>query len=260
MAPWVQPVAYCEFDRHATAVLLSRMAGGDIPTAPIWDDVRSLKGDMFPCEIDIIYGGFPCQDVSSAGLRKGMEGERTILYLEAVRLVSECRPKFVLLENVAGIRKFVPSIRGELEALGYDCRDGFLSAAEVGAPHVRNRWWLLAYLNCGELRNESIRKPRRSGKAKSRNNGSKESLADDFSDRLERNGQSSHAPKANEESREPETRDYLWGRESDWWSTEPNVGRVVHGIQNRSHRIKGLGNAVVPLQAREAFKILMGIK
>ena len=162
LSEWVKPVAYCENDRYAQAVLLSRMGDGSIPRAPIWDDVRTLTGEMLPT-IDIIYGGFPCQDVSVAGARKGLDGERTGLFREAIRLVRECRPQFVFLENVPGVRKFVFTIRGELEALGYDCRDGFLSAAEVGANHIRNRWWLLANSKRNSIRDESRGSGRQSG-------------------------------------------------------------------------------------------------
>ena len=156
-----------------------------------------------------------------------MEGKRTILYLEAIRLIRECEPKFVFLENVPGIRRFVPSIRGELEALGYDCRDGFLSAAEVGARHIRNRWWLLAY-NTGF--------------------------------RVQTGRQSIGTFKTSSDERQPQPGGDFWIAKCDRWSVEPDVGRVVHGVRNRMDRIKGLGNAVVPQQAREAFKKLMGIK
>lgn len=216
---WVWPRAYCENDRYCQAVLLSRMASNDLPNAPIWDDVRTLQGAFLP-QIDIIYGGFPCQDISVAGLRKGLDGERTGLFREAIRIISECRPKFVFLENVPGVRKYAPTIRKELEALGYDCRDGFLSAAEVGANHIRNRWWLLAHSN-GQRRGEKqISFQKCSYTAKSWNDSS---------------------------------------QTNQWWATEPNVGRVVNGLSFRVDRIRGLGNAVVPLQAKEAFKRLCGL-
>ncbi len=224
-APPVRPVAYCENDRYAQGVLLSRMADGQIPLAPIWDDVKTLRAEDLPCSVDIIYGGFPCQDVSAAGLRKGMEGERTILYLEAIRLIRECRPKFVFFENVPGIRKFVPSIRGELETLNYMCRDGFLSAGEVGAPQIRNRWWLLAYDSSSGIQ----------GGLSSREEEGFSTSRIVFKDEIENSFRRENEP-------------------------ECLLGGVAHGVPYRTHRIKCLGNAVVPLQAREAFKELMGIK
>ena len=85
---WVRTVAYCERERYAQAVLLSRMQSGEIDTAPIWDDVSTLKGHMLP-RIDIIFGGFPCQDLSVAGFGKGLDGEHSGLFYEIVRLTKE---------------------------------------------------------------------------------------------------------------------------------------------------------------------------
>ncbi|NCX93455.1 MAG: DNA cytosine methyltransferase [Gammaproteobacteria bacterium] len=103
LEPWVRTVAYCEREPYAQGVLLSRMQSGDIDRAPIWDDVTTLRGDMLP-RIDIISGGFPCQDISVAGLGKGLAGERSGLFFEIARLVRECQPRFVFLENVPAIR------------------------------------------------------------------------------------------------------------------------------------------------------------
>lgn len=142
---YVMPVAYCENERYAQAVLLSRMARRELPTAPIWDDVRSLTGPMLPVQPDIIYGGFPCQDISVAGRGAGLGGGRSGLFFEIVRLVSEIRPQFVFLENVSAITvRGAERVVGELCRLRYDCRWGILSAADVGAVHRRERWWLLA--------------------------------------------------------------------------------------------------------------------
>src|SRR3972149_8825591 len=80
------PVAYCENDPYCQRVLLSRMGTGDLPPAPIWDDVRTLQRGDLPIFPDIIWGGFPCQDVSLAGLRIGLEGKRTGLFSEIIRL------------------------------------------------------------------------------------------------------------------------------------------------------------------------------
>lgn len=95
LEPWVRPIAYCENDRYAQSVLLSRMRSGEIATAPIWDDVRTLRGDLFRDGVDIISGGFPCQDISVAGTGKGLAGERSGLFFEIVRLARELRPKFI---------------------------------------------------------------------------------------------------------------------------------------------------------------------
>jgi DNA (cytosine-5)-methyltransferase 1 len=221
LSPWVRPVAYCENDRYAQAILLSRQASGDLPIAPIWDDIRTLTYSILPVvKIDIIYGGFPCQDISVAGLGAGLEGKRSGLFFEIVRLAKEIRPKFIFLENVSAIRTLGLSTVGkELARLGYDCRWDIVSAEEIGAPHLRRRWFLLATLsNASSVQrkeikwNESKRVLRKNGNFK-----------------------------------------------SEWWKSEPDVGRVAHGIPFRVDRLRGLGNSVVPLQARTAFKRLIGI-
>ena len=146
LSEWVRPVAYCESNRYAQGVLVSRMVKGQLPRAPIWDDVTTLRGSNLPRGIDIIYGGFPCQDVSFAGRRVGLDGERSGLVSEVWRLADEIRPKFIFLENVPAIlNSGLDRILAELAERRFDARWICLSASDVGACHVRNRWWLLAY-------------------------------------------------------------------------------------------------------------------
>ena len=158
LEPWVRTVAYCERDRYAQGVLLSRMRSGDIDKAPIWDDVTTLRADMLP-RIDIIFGGFPCQDLSVAGRGKGLAGERSGLFFEIIRLVKELSPRFVFLENVPAIRtRGLSEVVNALTEIGYDCRWTCLSAGDVGAPHKRERWFLLAH-----AKSEGLESNRNSG-------------------------------------------------------------------------------------------------
>lgn len=141
----VRTVAYCESDRYAQGVLLSRMQSGELNTAPIWDDVKTLRGEMLP-QIDIIFGGFPCQDISCAGSGKGLAGERSSLFYEIIRLTKEIIPSFVFLENVPAIRaRGLREVVRAFTEIGYDCRWTCVSAASVGAKHKRERWFLLAH-------------------------------------------------------------------------------------------------------------------
>ena len=225
---YVIPVAYCELDVYARGVLLSRMANGDIPVAPIWDDVKTLDGERLP-KIDIIYGGFPCQDISLAGRRAGLEGKRSGLFFEIVRLAKETKASFIFLENVPGIRtKGLGRVIKELDQLGYDCRWGLLSAADVGAPHGRERWFLLAYSHNKPAPQEdsalvAVGEKRRPWNSDSGRNGAS-------------------LPRDNR------------------WLPEPIMDRMAHGVSRRVDRGRALGNAVVPAQAREAFERLMGLK
>lgn len=251
LSPWVQPVAYCEIERYAQGVLLSRMADGQIPIAPIWDDVRTLSPKGLRGNVDIIYGGFPCQDISVAGRGVGLAGKRSGLFSEIMRLVDELQPKIIFLENVPAITtRGLDKVTAEITKRGYDSRWQTLSASEVGAPHKRNRWWLLAYSRrISEGADEILQSKMQKSIGKDVTK-----LCSTIS-----NANSELVRKqsrwSNRQSRENQTElEY-----SSWWSVESDVGRVVNGLPFRMDRLKGLGNAVVPAQARKAFEILMGL-
>ena len=140
-----------EYPRH---VLLQRQADGILPYFPIWDDVKSFRMDneetreyvRYLCSIRenlIIAGGFPCQDISIAGKGKGIDGERSGLWGEMLRIIGEIRPKHIFVENspmlvVRGLDR----VLGDLTEIGYDALWTTLPAYAVGAPHVRDRFWL----------------------------------------------------------------------------------------------------------------------
>lgn len=261
LKPWVNTVAYCEQDRYAQSVLMSRMLGGELDTAPIWDDIRTLRGNMLP-KIDIIYGGFPCQDISVAGKGEGIEGERSGLYFELLRLVDECQPAYVFLENVPAIRtRGLSTVARTLADRGYDFKWKIVSAAEVGAPHLRKRWWCLA----SDPKRIKLREQQRWCSGESREGttqlgqyGKSGIVADSASDRLQ------GLRTCGEQESPTQTTAGLSGcegkdRRYTQWEVEPAVGRVVDGLQHRVDRIRCLGNAVVPAQAREAFLTLMGV-
>lgn len=311
LEPWVTPIVYCENDRYAQAVLLSRMSDGHLPVAPIWDDIRTLQKSHVP-GVEIIYGGFPCQDISAAGTGKGMEaGSRSGLFSEILRISEEIRPSYIFLENVPAIRtRGLARVLCELTSIRYDCRWTVVSAAELGAPHLRERWFLLAANSDSVgLRNGRERNPKRKAKANSiaGNHGEKESLADAAGLGRRENGpreplssgqaladaegercgktwelrcgESEERPSGCGEkvadslckglegrpgfevssSRQNQTTDGgLSAEHYADWTVEPDVGRVADGIPFRVDRLRGLGNSVVPAQAREAFERLMG--
>jgi DNA (cytosine-5)-methyltransferase 1 len=244
---YVRPVAYCEIEPYARGVLLSRMHSGDLPLAPIWDDILTLHGTMLP-QVNVIYGGFPCQDISTAGYGKGLGGKRSGLFFEIVRLAEEIKPEFIFLENVANIRsKGLDRVLIEVARLGYDCRYGILSASDVGAPHRRDRWWLLAHRNVCS-RSTEFRKQQEEWPEIADSSGTGD-VANADGTRLERDKFS-----------ELQFAECNRNTTSEWWATEPNVGRVAYGIPKRMDRLRALGNAVVPQCAREAFERLIGLK
>jgi DNA (cytosine-5)-methyltransferase 1 len=138
-------VAAVEIDPYCREVLLRRQLDGCIPLFPIWDDVRTFDGRPWRGLVDVISGGFPCQDISCAGKGAGLEGVRSGLWSEFARIIREVRPRFVFVENSPEllIRGFGIVI-GDLANMGYGCRWGVFSACSVGAPHMRRRLFVLA--------------------------------------------------------------------------------------------------------------------
>ena len=144
-------VCYVENDPYAQRVLEARMRDGHLDKAPVWDDINTFDGKPWRGRADLVHGGFPCQDLSTAGRRAGLDGDRSGLWWEMLRCVREVGPRYVLIENVAGILTggSAGTVVGELAGLGYDAKWHMLPAAAVGAPHLRWRWWCLAHAKPG---------------------------------------------------------------------------------------------------------------
>tara|TARA_R110000772_G_scaffold264921_1_gene385860 strand:+ start:50 stop:754 length:705 start_codon:yes stop_codon:yes gene_type:complete len=208
-----EPVCAVEIDKYCRRVLQARQDDGSLPPFPIYEDVRKFDGHAWRGLVDVICGGFPCQPFSCAGKQLGTADPRH-LWPEMARIIEEVRPRYVFAENVA-LGAFEEPWR-DLRRLGYRVPPAIcVSASDVGAPHRRKRWWLLA--------------------------------ADTNSPRLEEwEGISSN------------TRQELAATiGADWWATEPNVGRVAHGVASRVDRLRSIGNGQVPLTAATAWRLLM---
>lgn len=197
------------------------------PDAVRFDDIRGLH----PPAVDLICGGFPCQDVSSAGKRAGLSGTRSGLWYEYLRVVSEVRPRWVVVENVAsGAHAWASTVLTGLGELGYTCLPVPLSAADVGAPHLRRRIFVIAYL---DLHSE----PAVSLQAEVAGAPQPPTHAD----HARREGA---GPGADQGRAEPAAR--------GWGTPQPRMVRVVHGVSrgvdrgNARPRIAALGNSVVP--------------
>ncbi len=134
-----------EWEPYAAGVLLARQNDGLLPPFPIWDDVRTFDGRPWRGLVDVVSGGFPCQDISVAGKGAGIDGERSGMWAHMARIVGDVRPRYVFVENSpALVTRGLGRVLGDLAALGYDCRWTVLGAADVGAPHQRDRLWLVA--------------------------------------------------------------------------------------------------------------------
>ena len=138
-------IAAVEIEEYCRQVILTRQAEGHLEKFPIWDDIKTFDGRPFRGVVDVLTGGFPCQDISSAGRGVGIAGERSGLWFEYLRLIEEIGPRFVFAENVPALRtRGLGTVISGLAELGYDVRWCLLGAWHVGAPHRRNRIWVLA--------------------------------------------------------------------------------------------------------------------
>jgi DNA (cytosine-5)-methyltransferase 1 len=139
-----ETVAFCEIEPYPRAVLKKHW-----PEVPCYEDVRTLTADTLARDgiaVDVICGGFPCQDISSAGHMLGMDGERSILWQEVSRLAGELHPQFVILENVSGLLSLgMGDVLRGLAAIGYDAEWHCIPAGHIGASHQRDRIWIIAY-------------------------------------------------------------------------------------------------------------------
>lgn len=139
-----ETVAFCEIEPFPRAVLKKHW-----PHVPCYEDVRTLTADRLAADgiaVDVICGGFPCQDLSSQGKRAGLAGERSGLWSEIARLVGELRPCFVIVENVSDLLALgFGEVLADLAAVGFDAEWHCIPAGYVGAPHERDRLWIVAY-------------------------------------------------------------------------------------------------------------------
>ena len=142
-------VCAVEIEDYPRRVLLQRQADGFLPRFPIWDDICTFDGKPWKGKIDVVSGGFPCQDLSAAGKGAGLDGERSGLWREMARVICEVQPRYAFIENSPML-----TIRGldrvlcDLAQMGFDARWGVLGGADVGAVHKRDRIWIVASNNC----------------------------------------------------------------------------------------------------------------
>ena len=219
------------------------------PDVPKYEDVTEVGAHNLE-PVDLICGGFPCQDLSYAGKGAGIEGERSGLWTEYARIVRELQPRYVLVENVpALLGRGMGRVLGDLAASGYDAEWDCIPAAAVGAPHRRDRAFILAHSNNTRRRTPEVFGSEREGAFELGDDGEEEPTALGNPQGLFGNGGNNHTGGSGESTappvqpRGPGSRE---GPNGGWWSIEPNVGRVANGVPSRVDRLRGLGNAVVP--------------
>lgn len=235
-------VAFCEIDLFCCKVLEKHW-----PEVPIYDDIRTLTAARLASDritVDAICGGFPCQDISVAGKGAGIDGARSGLWSEYARLVGELRPKYVIVENVAALLgRGLERVLGDLAALRYDAEWHCIPASAVGAPHLRDRVWIVAYPeranggDCQEHAEEGQRQP-----GTHTNNPVSPGLSTDV------RGQRIQGIISKKVQRQPA---FSWCQDirgiADFFQRsdipEPLLWRIDDGL---SDRVDAIGNAVVP--------------
>lgn len=225
-----ETVRFCEMKPHARAVLEKNF--GSVPC-----DEDVTKMEFTEGEADVITAGFPCQDLSFAGDGAGLAGSRSGLYREVVRAIRMVRPIRAVLENVAALlSRGLGTVLGDLAEIRYDAEWHCIPASAAGAPHRRDRIWIVAHP--GGEQHEG-RSDALSGSLAAQLFGSDpDAEGDGWVKGAEDAGGSAAGTGEGEEHRP--------GRGGRWWTSEPDVGRVAHGVPSRVDRLAELGNAVVP--------------
>jgi DNA (cytosine-5)-methyltransferase 1 len=152
-------VCAVEWDAYAASVLVARQNDGCLPPFAIWDDVQTFDGRLWRGRVDVISGGFPCQDISAAGKGAGIEGERSGMWKHMARIVGEVLPQFVLVENSPMlVGRGLAVVLADLAEMGYDAEWGVVGAHHAGAPHRRDRIWIVGHANSIDRRAGNGRK------------------------------------------------------------------------------------------------------
>ena len=312
-------VCAVEIEEYPRNVLLARQEDGTLDPFPVWDDVTTFDGLPWRGVVDIISGGFPCQDISAAGKGAGLDGERSGLWSEMSRIIGEVRPRFALVENSPVLTsRGLGVVLGDLAAMGYDARWGVLGAIDAGAPHKRDRIWIVANAT-GDRWGQGIKDSARRGQGMgersqqgSRHGGSDVADAEGIGSGAgsseagskrngdqpangcgtlaDTNGLRELQPQGSEQEQRGRAGDggatvsdtrsergqlsaereltaiqQPWsdsearssgGIAGEWWATEPDVGRVAHGVAARVDRLRAIGNGQVPAVVRLAWNLL----
>lgn len=232
----------------------------DILERANWPNVKrygDIKRVRYPAHVDIICGGFPCQDISHAGRGAGISGKRSGLWRSMARAIRVVRPRYALVENVAALLgRGMGRVCGDLAESGYDAEWDCIPASAVGAPHRRDRVWIVAHANPERLQKRRLHAEQRAEVSDTAGRGRRhQALADPVRDGLERS-----VPARNRESscgrifaRSSTTRAGFQGG-AEQWRIEPDVGRVAHGVPPDVDRLGSLGNSIVPQVAEWLFR------
>jgi DNA (cytosine-5)-methyltransferase 1 len=259
-----------EMDPFCSAVLAKHW-----PEAVRHGDVRAVGAANLD-RVDVICGGFPCQDVSLAGTGAGLDGARSGLWSEFARIVRELRPRFVVVENVAALlRRGIDRVLGSLAALGYDAAWHCFGAADVGAPHRRDRIFLVAW-RVSDAHGEPVRELTERGHGCAQAADERDAVPAYVGERLadpDRWGREMLRVAGRQPGHGGAPRHIVDGCDVPIWPPAPNdmlawehvpaglepaVCRMADGVAGRSHRHRAIGNAVCPAQAEVVGRVIAG--
>ena len=216
-------IAAVEIEDYPRRVLLQRQADGILPRFPIWDDICTFDGKPWRGKVDVITGGFPCQDISVAGKGDGLEGERSGLWREMARIIGEVRPNYVFVENSPMlVTRGLGTVLGDLVKLGFNAKWGVLGGDNAKLPHRRKRIWLLATHHDCEHEKWGIKQKIFEFKGISR----------EYANGVVKNEQG--------------LRSIL----------QPGLCRTPNGLPHQMDRLKAVGNGQIPIVAATAWRIL----
>jgi len=289
-------VCAVEWEAYPASVLVARQNDKILSPFPIWNDVQTFDGKPWAGIVDVVSGGFPCQDISAAGGGAGITGNRSSMWKHMARIIGEVRPKYCFVENSPMLTsRGLGTVLGDLASLGFDAEWGVLSAADVGANHLRERIWIVGK-NTQQFRffshsqHDRIRRWEQQSESIKETNGT---MADtrcklwetgnstrmDFKTQIgssstihnqssgkgqisnatskRQQGQGKHEQSIDSAKNCQRQTNYAEsiGR-PEFWAIEPNVGRVAHGLADRMDRLKAIGNGQVPLCAATAWELL----
>jgi DNA (cytosine-5)-methyltransferase 1 len=257
-----------EIEEYARGVLVARQNDGTLEPFPVWDDVCTFDGLPWRGRVDVISGGFPCQDISVAGSGAGIDGEKSGLWSEFVRIIREVQPRFVFVENSPALTsRGLGRVLGDLAALGFDAEWAVLGARDAGAHHDRDRIWILAGRPGDSEGRERVAERRRVVAGNDLLHQRRYGRRDPSRERgylplSEGDGSALAAADAHEErfqeyglSWSPSQAQRATGRTGPW-STEPRVDRVDTGMAHRVQRLAALGNGQVSAVAALAWRVL----
>ena len=272
ISPDFRTVAYVEIEAFAVANLVAKIEQGKMDAAPIWTDIKTFDGKPFRGKVHGLIAGYPCQPWSTAGKRLGTEDPRHLWpYIE--EHISTIKPIWCFFENVSGhLTLGFDEVFKSLRDMGYKVEAGLFTAAETGAPHKRERLFILAYTGCNEQtgiigNSKTENGETQSRRSSDRRNAKSISGSDGIMDNAKCKYRGLYSKRRINDTETRSASETEWPARSgqfqyEWEeprTVEFGMGRTINGFKSRVDELRLLGNGVVPQTAELAFRTLMAL-